>query len=448
MERARSEGTVTAPAVGTDGVLVSRSRPIDDVSYRAFLASRKPPRLHWANFEGLELAGAGAAARLTASGPDRFASIRASAETLFDDADCTNTDAPRPRLVGGFAFSDDHEPTDTWAGFGAAEFLLPEVQLTRTEDGTWLTVNRYGKHVDPASVEAQLDRAADAVTDLPAMRPRGGSPGVLSTRRTTPKEVWTEQVEDAVGRIRAGDLRKVVLGCALEVGLAGEVDLPDVLERLRRTYPNCYRFLVQPTDEAGFLGAPPERLVKKSGRRVLTEALAGSVGRGGTPEADETLAQSLVDSEKIQHEQRLVVDTICEQLAPLGDVTEGEQTVRKLNNIQHLQTLITADLDTDGHVLDIVEALHPTPAVGGLPPETAAETIRDVETFDRGWYAAPIGWFDGDGDGEFLVGIRSGVAGGRNATLFAGNGIVADSDPQEEWDEIQLKYRPLLDELE
>jgi len=180
---------------------------------------------------------------------------------------------------------------------------------------------------------------------------------------------------------------------------------------------------------------------------VETEALAGSVGRGGTPEADAELAQSLVESSKIQHEQGLVVDAICEQLAPLGEVREGEQRVRKLDNIQHLQTPISATLDADAHVLDIVAALHPTPAVGGLPPDVAADTIREVETFERGWYAAPVGWFDAAGDGEFLVGIRSGVAGGQQATLFAGNGIVRDSNPQEEWDEIQLKYRPLLDEF-
>ncbi|WP_435335610.1 isochorismate synthase [Haloarchaeobius sp. TZWWS8] len=448
MERARSEGPAVTPAMREEGVLVSRSRRIDDVSYRAFLASREPPRLHWAGLDGMELAGAGTAARLTASGHERFASIRERATALFSDADCSNTDAPRPRLVGGFAFDERHEPADPWVGFPAAEFLLPEVQLTRTDDGTWLTVNRFGTDVDPAAVEAQLDRAAMAVAELPAMRPSGGSPGVVSTRRTTPKDRWIEMIRDATDRINSGDLQKVVLGCALEVELANEVDLPDVLERLRRTYPNCFRFLVQPTEEAGFLGAPPERLVRKTGRYVETEALAGSVGRGGTPDADAALAQSLVDSEKIQHEQRLVVDAICEQLAPLGDVTEGSQTVRKLNNIQHLQTPISVDLDSDRHVLDLVEALHPTPAVGGLPPEVAAETIREVESFARGWYAAPIGWFDADGDGEFLVGIRSGLAGGTRATLFAGNGIVGDSDPQEEWDEIQLKYRPLLDELE
>jgi menaquinone-specific isochorismate synthase len=428
---------------------VSRSREVGDVSFQAFLASQDAPRLQWASPSGLELAGAGVAAEVTADGPERFERVRAAAATAFADVDANGAaeGAPRPRFVGGFAFREDHEPDGSWRGFPSASFVLPALQLTRTDDGTWVTVNRYGPDADPETVEAALEDAVAAVESLPKMRPVGDPPGVAGTRRTTEKAAWTTQVEDATARIRDGDLEKVVLACALEVDLHGVVDLPDVLERLRRTYPSCYRFLVQPTEDAGFLGAPPERLVKRTGRHVETEALAGSVGRGGTPEADAELAQSLVDSEKIQHEQRLVVDAICDQLGPLGDVTEGEQSVRKLDNIQHLHTPISAELAADAHVLDIVEALHPTPAVGGLPPGAAAATIRDVETFERGWYASPVGWFDGSGDGEFLVAIRSGVAGGRQATLFAGNGIVRDSNPQEEWDEVQLKYRPLLEEF-
>jgi menaquinone-specific isochorismate synthase len=128
-------------------------------------------------------------------------------------------------------------------------------------------------------------------------------------------------------------------------------------------------------------------------------------------------------------------------------VETDERTIRKLANVQHLRTPIRATLSEERHVLDLVEALHPTPAVGGLPPELALETIRETEVFDRGWYAAPVGWIDGDGDGSFAVAIRSALARERTATLFAGAGIVDDSDPDEEWDELQLKYRPILDEL-
>jgi menaquinone-specific isochorismate synthase len=154
-------------------------------------------------------------------------------------------------------------------------------------------------------------------------------------------------------------------------------------------------------------------------------------------------------SEKNVHEHDLVAETIRDQLAPFAaSVAMGERQVRRLATVQHLWTPITAELDRNYHVLDLVEALHPTPAVGGLPPADALQTIRETEPFDRGWYAAPVGWIDAAGYGSFAVALRSAVASGRTVTLFAGVGIVADSDPDREWDEVQLKYRPILDELE
>jgi menaquinone-specific isochorismate synthase len=427
--------------------VVSRSCEVPDVSSRAFLAAQDPPRVQWAAPDGLELVGGGAAAQLEANGRERFETLRAGAAELFARVDHEGPAATRPRLLGGLAFDADHEPRPPWAGFPAASFVLPRTQLTRTADATWLTVAGRGPDATPETVADALDAARGTLAALPAMRPSGGPPGVAATRRTPGKTEWIGEVERATERIRRGELTKVVLATALDAELEREVEIPDVLERLRRTYPGCYRILVQPTDAAGFFGPSPERLVRMAGRHVETEALAGSVARGDTPEADAELAASLVEGAKLQHEQRLVVETIREQLEPLGAVTVGERGVRKLSNIQHLRTPIAAELDRESHVLDIVEALHPTPAVGGVPPDAALDAIRATESFDRGWYAAPVGWFDAAGDGEFAVGIRSAVAGGRRATLFAGNGIVADSDPEEEWAEIQPKYRPILDEL-
>lgn len=419
-----------------------------DVSYRAFLAAGDAPRIHWADPDGLELSGTGAAASVTATGGARFDEVRNWADELFEGRDHDGPAVARPRLLGGFAFHDDHEPGGTWAGFPAAQFVLPAVQLSSAGDETWLTVTRAGDDVTPSDVEAALADAREHVESLPAMQPSGPRPGVESTTPTTGEAAWREQVRHAVERIEAGDLQKVVLAAALRADLADDVDPRDLLERLRQSYPSCFRFLVEPTGEAAFLGATPERLVTLADSRVETTALAGSVGRGETPEEDAELAERLRDSEKLRHEQRLVTDAIADQLEAFGDVAVGERTVRKLSNIQHLNTPITADVSEDAHVLDVAEALHPTPAVGGLPPDAALDVIRETESFDRGWYAAPVGWFDADGEGTFAVGLRSAVAADRTVTMFAGNGIVADSDPGEEYDEVQLKYRPILDELE
>jgi menaquinone-specific isochorismate synthase len=445
MESVRGETVTSADEAGS---LVSRACEVSDVSYSAFLAAADGPRNHWAGPDGLEIAGGDAAVHLSATGPDRLDRIRSATDAVFANADLDTPAPARPRLLGGCAFFDDHDPTGPWEAFPAAGFVLPSVQLTRSGGRTWLTVTRSGADATPAAVERDLATTRREIESLPAMLPSGGGPGVCNTRRTTSRAEWIEGVERATGRIRGGDLVKVVLALALEANLEAPVEPGGTLARLRRTYPDCYRFLVGPADGGAFFGAPPECLVRRDGRTVSTEALAGSAARGGTPEEDAEFAASLIRSEKIQHEQSLVVDAIREQLSGVAAVDVGERSVRKLATIQHLQTPIEAQLHRDEHVLDLVEALHPTPAVGGVPPATARSVIRETEPFERGWYAAPVGWFDAAGDGEFVVAIRSAVANGTRATLFGGNGIVADSDPEAEWEEVQLKFRPILDELE
>lgn len=446
MESAGGEGQ--APTVLEEGSLVSRSREVIDVSFRAFLAGQEVPRVGWAAPDGLEIVGGGRAIWLRAGGEARFDHVRAQADRLFSDLDHDGPTAARPRLIGGFSFDSASPPAEPWDGFPSAGFVLPSVQLTRWEGSTYLTVNGIEPLHGTDHPDDRLERAIDELASLPTMLPTGEPPGVQSTESRTSREEWMAMVESAVDRINRGELVKVVLATALDVDLESPIDIPLILERLRRTYPDCFRFLIQPLGDMGFFGPSPERLVRKEGERVETEALAGSVPRGETPEADAALADSLRESEKLQHEQHLVETEIADRLTPLGSVTTGEQEVRKLATIQHLRTPLQVSVDQPSHILSLVELLHPTPAVGGVPPERAMAAIRETEPFDRGWYASPVGWFDADGDGEFAVAIRSGLAGGHQATLFAGNGIVADSDPADEWDEIHPKYRPILDELE
>ncbi|MFP9191975.1 isochorismate synthase [Natronosalvus vescus] len=425
--------------------LYSRTRPVGDVSFGTVLEQAAGTRFQWATADGLEIVGWGELVRFSARGPTRFDDIRTQARATFDELDHAGPDVARPRAFGGVAFHDGHEPRAPWEGFAAATFAIPSVMLTRTDDGTWLTATESTAEASTT----QLERWHDGISNEPAMRSSGTPPGIRESRRTTTRAEWIDGVETAIGRIVAGDLEKVVLAQALEVDLEESVDVSATLERLRRRYPNCYRFLFQDGESGTFFGAPPERLVMKAGDHVRTEALAGSVPRGESPERDDELAEQLLDSEKIGHEHDLVTETIREQLHPLSStVSVDDPRVKRLATIQHRWTPIEATLENGTHVLDLVEALHPTPAVGGIPPDVAWETIRSVESFDRGWYAAPVGWFDADGDGEFAVGIRSGVARGDTVTLFAGNGIVADSDPDDEWEEVLLKYRPILDELE
>ncbi|WP_096391262.1 isochorismate synthase [Halopenitus persicus] len=455
--------------------LVSRARRIADPEFQAVFEAIETPRVVWGAPGESTAIGGGAAATLTASGPDRFASIREDAETLFASGDVhAGTEAARPRLFGGFAFHEAATDGSPWESFPEARFVFPRVQVTAADNGTWVTVNAVGPDAAAADVERRLDRAvetfdglgtagAGATTSGTAAPEAAGSghaahdpdsrpdrPGIVSRRRTTTRQEWRAGVEAAVDRIRAGDLEKVVLAQALAADLHADAPRAATVDRLRNRYPNCYPFLVE-TDPAGaaFVGATPERLVSTRGRTVETDALAGTTGRGETPAEDEWLASELAADRKNAHEHDLVVDAIRDQLAPFtASITAGDRRIKRLAEVQHLHTPITAELEANTHVLELVEALHPTPAVGGLPPAAALETIRETEPFDRGWYAAPVGWIDAAGNGTFAVGIRSAVLEPRAATLFAGVGIVADSDADEEWDEIQLKYRPILNELE
>jgi menaquinone-specific isochorismate synthase len=412
------------------------------------------PRTFWAAPDEATVVAGGTAATVTADGSDRFEAVHEGIDRVLRSGDVhAGTEAACPRLFGGFAFHDEGSDGATWADFPGARFVLPRVQVTDADRGTWLTVNAVGPDATPSAVEDRLAAERERLEAVAVDDPDPGPPpDIVSRTRTTPRAAWRESVDAAVDRIRAGDLQKVVLAQALAVTLDRPLSVPEVLDRLGDTYPDCYRFLVEPTadaDRPSFFGATPERLVSRHGRTVTTGALAGTTGRGDTPAEDDWLAEELLHDGKNVHEHDLVAETIRDQLDPFASsITAGQRRVRRLATVQHLFTPITATLDRDTHVLDLVEALHPTPAVGGLPPERALATIRETEPFDRGWYAAPVGWVDAAGNGSFAVALRSALARGDTATLFAGVGVVADSDPDREWDEVQLKYRPILDELE
>lgn len=445
------------------GALVSRTVSLPDSDLLSFVLATDQPQAVWTTPGEASFATWGAAAELTADGENRFSSIRTTAAEIFETVD-RPADAPRvarPRLVGGFSFHDDHDARDPWRAFPGATFVLPHVQVTVGDTGAYLTVNEYGDTASPDSVRETIRGVRDQFTDLPANPPLDPRPGIESTERTTTQDQWRSQVESAVDRIEAGDLEKVVLAQSLAATLGDDLPLASTLARLSETYPDCFRFAFSPdwtpaeTEDDGrtptstFFGASPERLVTRQNGRLETGALASTIQRGDTPDEDQWLAGELQSNHKFVHEHELVVDSIRDQLDPVAEnVVAGERTVKKLASVQHLFTPIAADTRGETHVLDVVDALHPTPAVGGLPPGKALATIRETESFDRGWYAAPVGWFDAAGDGTFAVGIRSAVATDDTATLFAGNGIVADSDPDVEWEEVLLKYRPILDHLE
>ncbi|WP_044304298.1 isochorismate synthase, partial [Richelia intracellularis] len=258
-------------------------------------------------------------------------------------------------------------------------------------------------------------------------------------------EKFKSSIFSVLDRIKNNELRKIVLANALDVISTNNFDLIKSLDQLRITHPNCYIFSISNGKGQNFIGASPERLICISENKLITDALAGSAPRGKTPIEDTAYANSLIHSDKERHEHNLVVDFISRSLSELGLLPQiMSPRLRKLSNIQHLWTPISAIIPPNIHPLKILAQLHPTPAVAGTLPDIACTEIRRYESFERGLYASPLGWLDAEGNCEFIVGIRSALIDGNYARLYAGAGIVAGSDPNKELAEIQLKLQALL----
>jgi menaquinone-specific isochorismate synthase len=255
---------------------------------------------------------------------------------------------------------------------------------------------------------------------------------------------WRAVVGEAVDVLRRGDLDKVVLARRIDLTANRAFVVSDVLGRLAALYPSCMIFSVD-----GFLGASPELLLRRRGAVVESHPLAGTVARSGDAHSDEALVAALMASPKARHEHQVVVDALRRILAGVCDRVDvpDQPSVLGLRNVSHLGTRITGTLAGGGRrpgALELVARLHPTPAVAGSPTDAAIAYLRDAEGFDRGCYAGPVGWVDARGDGAWAVGIRCAEISGARARIYAGNGIVAGSDPADELAETQLKLQALL----
>lgn len=394
----------------------------------------------------------------------RFTETAAAVGRLFDqaivrpigwtegsDVDSAWNDHPaRPRLFGGFAFQEDFVPDNTWSTFSTAQFVLPHYQLVRAGAEQFLTINALVARDDNLSDslhglrEALLARLAYEARHVPyPLRP-------TDIRYPMSAEMWAEIVGQATQAIKSGIIEKVVLSRVCEVKAAGPIDVAATLAYLDSHYADSYRFIFEPAPHHAFFGATPELLVRKDGRRIETMALAGSGARGGDKAEDERLGRQLLTSAKDRHEHQLVVDTIRRHLIEWADevTIPDKPMLLKLRNIQHLLTPIQGVLrDPHADVLSLVRQLHPTPAMGGVPAAKALAFLQRAEPVPRGWYAAPIGWLDAHRDGVFAVAIRSAVTQYSRAWLYAGAGIVGDSEPGREWAETALKFRPMLGAL-
>ncbi len=454
---------------GSPGLLVAQV-PAPVVEPEALLeASARRMGVVWDPPDGLAFAGVGAAHRIQLHGAERFAQLRDQAVKVLDSVEIRRHSAGlevSPRLYGGLAFDVGAGREEPWEEFGDGCFSLPRIGYATDGERAALSLAVRGQEV--ASAKARLAWVAelDSLGALLADRDLSGAPErawrphtahdralranaarrrpagaptrrILAVHRPSRRR-WNAEVEAIRAGIAAGRYQKIVAAGHSRVELSSALETADVLRRLSRGLRASTRFAFC-RRRSTFLGATPERLITRRGRSIATEALAGSIAPGGTG------AEQLLHSGKDLREHELVVDQIVRRLEPLCDRLEvgSRPRVRALRDVLHLLTPVAGRLSAPRHVLELVEALHPTPAVGGVPTEGAMRWIREHEPAGRGWYAAPVGWFDAAGDGDFAVALRSCVLRGREAFLYAGAGIVRDSDPDLEYTETELKKQAL-----
>ena len=342
--------------------------------------------------------------------------------------------AAGPVAVGGFAYRPDRDPAGPWSGFPALLLRVPALAVMRVRGRTYATT---------ASPDASdlLDLEATRVKAPPARK--------LEVKPLRNPVAWTAAIESAAARLRAGEAEKVVLAREVLARGDGVVAAATVARSLRAAYPSCFIYLVTGADGTALVGASPELLVRRTGTKAFAQPMAGSVARGANEADDERLAHQLEASAKDGAEHRLVADFVVDALRSFAETVSARPSeVVRFTNIQHLATTVTADLRKPAaDALELAAALHPTPAVGGWPRDAADKMIDELEAMERGWYAGAVGWVDARGDGEFAVALRCGLLWEDGARLYAGVGVMPDSDAARELDETDLKFKVLLTAL-
>ncbi len=398
------------------------------------------PSVYWEDRSSeFEIAGLGSAVEIRGASKENFSAVFQEIRTYLENA------SDFIRFLGGFQFNGTRQIEPKWQPYGAYWFFVPQVEISRQEDVFHIAVNFLLKAEE--KLQQQLERLIQILNRILWKDDR---PQVEITGYTRRKDVpqfpqWKEMIETALNIFRTTARQKLVLARCSSFQFLKPLHGIEILRRLKAATPQTYHFAFQPQEHTAFIGASPERLYRRSGRLIETEAVAGTRKRGDTEAEDQALAQELLHSQKDVREHDLVVQSIQQVLSDVCEDfdVDSQTTVIKLARVQHLCRRLRGVLLPDVTDGDIIERLHPTPAVGGYPTDKAEAAIEQLEPFYRGWYAAPVGWIDRNG-AEFAVAIRTGLIEQHRLHLYSGAGIVEGSVPELEWEEIENKISNFL----
>lgn len=417
-----------------------------------FSAAREHEAFFWSR-PSHAIATAGSLHTIESRGERRFADAASELQSLLSSTDIhvdAFFEAPLPLLVGGFGFDAEPASDATWVGFPALRFVLPALALVQRDGSSTLVgIAKVGAHTRQAAARADLRvrllRERERLLRHAGREPSGSVARDYRVEADRSPAQYRALVEAARDAVMAGSFEKLVVARSVRLASREPIDVMSLVGVLRRSYPSCTTFAVKCGDRS-FIGASPERLVRMRGRQVDAAAVAGSAPRGRSPEEDDRLGTALRESKKEQEEHAAVVRALREALAPICvglDVPEAPRLLR-VEGIQHLETPIAGTLREDANLFELASRLHPTPAVAGAPRDAALAWLAEHEALVRGWYGGGVGFLDAAGGGELCAGLRSALVCGTDARLYAGAGIVAESDPEAELVETRLKLRALL----
>lgn len=407
-------------------------------------------RTFWASTsEKFYIVGAGDAYHINDASMERFQETEKQWNVLMGEAIIHNpykVSGTGLLALGGMSFDPSMRKSNLWKNFDHSSFTIPKFMLTVKEGNCFLTVNVQVTQNDHSEQLAdEIKKSGKQLLSFSTHYPKDSN--VYSRQEVVPEQ-WMDAVKRAKDEINRNNADKIVLAREIRLKLTDNAEIAVILNRLMDTQSNSFVFAFERNGDC-FLGATPERLVKLEDGQLLTACLAGTAPRGATKEEDTRIGNKLLHDEKNRREHEFVVHMIKNAMKKYCTSIEipDEPVLYPLRNLQHLYTPVTANLKTGFSIFDIIEQLHPTPALGGVPREKSLSFIREYEPLDRGWYGAPIGWLDSNQNGEFAVAIRSGLIQGDEVSLFAGCGVVKDSDPTAEYEETNVKFLPMLSVL-
>ncbi|MGN4123970.1 isochorismate synthase [Lysinibacillus sphaericus] len=407
----------------------------------------KGERFYWQNREKtMTLVGLGHAHTIQNNAKnDRFDEVEAEWKHLTKH--CVKGQAElQPILFGGFTFDPQNNVDGEWTGFPEAYFALATYQLVLRDDKAYVSIHLITHEKQPEEQMDALRQERDHFIHAAQVKEvETYSKPEITSYFEPYKEPYLASIDQVTALIKAKKANKVVIARSLALQFKEQVASPQILSQIIHEQPESYLFGLE-RQELLFFGASPERLVKVKNGHAYSSCVAGSIKRGKTADEDETYGQSLLNDPKNGGEHHYVVDMIADIFRKNCinvKIPDGPRLL-KIRDIQHLYTPVEGQLNNGATILQLTKYLHPTPALGGVPRQEAMAAIRKYEPMNRGLYAAPIGWMDAEGNGEFAVAIRSAALIKDKAYLYAGGGIVADSEPQSEYDETLVKFRPML----